>query len=316
MAERSPVEGMRLGVCYNGMSVLGSPVTDDAPADTTCIVFDSEELLEQSVRSIRAAASFVCVVYQTISNFGAPCNPGLETMLTSLVSAGLVDEIVRLEPQSPIDAKTKRAIVSRYATYVSMRINEYRVIDASIGFDWIRLDCLTLIAAEYDVCGSMSCTRTRIKLESNSNGIEYHIENSEIDTGGPAEHIAEQFINETMKREAGRLKCLAAGCTHVMSMDADEFYIHDELVAAMRLILQHGYEATACRMRTYFKEPIYEFFPPDDLNGVPFIFLLRDDLPFKVRDRSNPELAALKLQCLERAAWKAKGLNAVACSVS
>ena len=101
-----------------------------------------------------------------------------------------------------------------------------------------------------------------------------------------------------------------------MSMDADEFYIHDELVAAMRLILQHGYEATACRMRTYFKEPIYEFFPPDDLNGVPFIFLLRDDLPFKVRDRSNPELAALKLQCLERAAWKAKGLNAVACSVS
>jgi len=174
MAERSPVEGMRLGVCYNGMSVLGSPVTDDAPADTTCIVFDSEELLEQSVRSIRAAASFVCVVYQTISNFGAPCNPGLETMLTSLVSAGLVDEIVRLEPQSPIDAKTKRAIVSRYATYVSMRINEYRIIDASIGFDWIRLDSIGLTDSH---CGGIRClwldvvysysNQTRIELEWN-----------------------------------------------------------------------------------------------------------------------------------------------------
>jgi hypothetical protein len=36
------------------------------------IVFDCEELLEQSIRSIRDVASFVCVVYQVISNFGAP----------------------------------------------------------------------------------------------------------------------------------------------------------------------------------------------------------------------------------------------------
>jgi hypothetical protein len=106
--------------------------------------------------------------------------------------------------------------------------------------------------------------------------------NSTDDTGGPVEQIADQFLHELNKRELGRQQCLAAECTHFMSMDADEFYIESELRAAMAAIQQHGYEATACRMRTYFKQPIYEMFPPENVNAVPLIFPLHRELAFKV----------------------------------
>lgn len=33
-------------------------------------------------------------------------------------------------------------------------------------------------------------------------------------------------------------------------------------------------------MRTFFKEPIYELLPPDELNAVPFIYKV--DFPFKL----------------------------------
>ncbi len=46
-----------------------------------------------------------------------------------------------------------------------------------------------------------------------------------VDLGGatPAD-IADQFLLELQKREAGRLACLDAGCEYFMSMDCDEFY--------------------------------------------------------------------------------------------
>ncbi len=35
-------------------------------------------------------------------------------------------------------------------------------------------------------------------------------------------------------------------------------------------------------MRTFFKEPIYEFQPPDNTNSVPFIYRIREDGEFKL----------------------------------
>jgi hypothetical protein len=58
--------------------------------------------------------------------------------------------------------------------------------------------------------------------------------------------IGEQFFNELTKREIGRQKCLEKGCTHFMSMDADEYYVYEQLEAAKDIIMIEGYDATAC----------------------------------------------------------------------
>eukprot|EP01104_Vermistella_antarctica_P004528 TRINITY_DN1496_c1_g1_i2.p1 TRINITY_DN1496_c1_g1~~TRINITY_DN1496_c1_g1_i2.p1 ORF type:complete len:223 (+),score=26.96 TRINITY_DN1496_c1_g1_i2:654-1322(+) len=67
-----------------------------------------------------------------------------------------------------------------------------------------------------------------------------------------------------------------------MSMDADEFYLSEQIKTAKAEISRHGYVATACRMRTFFSEPIYEFCPADNLNAVSFICEIRNDAPFQL----------------------------------
>jgi len=70
---------MKLGVSYN--------------------VFDGEELLENSIKSIRENVDYISVVYQEISNFGNPCNPNLVPLLNRLKEDGLVDELYKYKPQ-------------------------------------------------------------------------------------------------------------------------------------------------------------------------------------------------------------------------
>jgi|TARA_B110000240_G_scaffold196964_1_gene250662 hypothetical protein len=69
---------MKLGVSYN--------------------VFDGEELLESSIKSIRDNVDHISVVYQTISNFGNECGVGLITLLEDLKSRGLIDEVFKYKP--------------------------------------------------------------------------------------------------------------------------------------------------------------------------------------------------------------------------
>lgn len=69
---------MKLGVSYN--------------------LFDGEELLESSIKSIRTNVDFISVVYQTVSNFGNPCNEELEPLLESLHKEGLIDELFEYRP--------------------------------------------------------------------------------------------------------------------------------------------------------------------------------------------------------------------------
>lgn len=70
---------MKLGVSYN--------------------LFDGEELLEGSVKSIRDSVDYISVVYQTVSNFGHECNEGLVPLLERLKLEGLVDEIFEYRPK-------------------------------------------------------------------------------------------------------------------------------------------------------------------------------------------------------------------------
>ena len=42
--------------------------------------------------------------------------------------------------------------------------------------------------------------------------------------GAKTSEIGDQFFNEVRKREIGRKACLAAGCTHFLGLDCDEYY--------------------------------------------------------------------------------------------
>jgi len=70
---------MRLGISYN--------------------VFDSEELLEGSIRQLRNLANYISVVYQKKSNYGNDCNENLEEVLQNLKDCNLIDEIVEYVPE-------------------------------------------------------------------------------------------------------------------------------------------------------------------------------------------------------------------------
>lgn len=61
-------------------------------------VWDGEELLEQSIKQIRPVADYINVVWQKLSWYGKPCNPGLEKLLLKLKDKGLIDEIIFFEP--------------------------------------------------------------------------------------------------------------------------------------------------------------------------------------------------------------------------
>ena len=69
---------MKIGVSYN--------------------MFDGEELLEGSIKSIRDNVDYISVVYQEISNFGNKCSDQLLPLLTNLKKNGLVDEIYKYRP--------------------------------------------------------------------------------------------------------------------------------------------------------------------------------------------------------------------------
>jgi len=84
---------MKLGVSYN--------------------VFDGEELLEGSIKSIKDAVDYISVVYQTISNLGDKCSDDLIQTLEKLKINGLVDDIFLYTPKGfqPHDDETiKRQI--------------------------------------------------------------------------------------------------------------------------------------------------------------------------------------------------------------
>jgi hypothetical protein len=98
------------------------------------------------------------------------------------------------------------------------------------------------------------------------------------DFGGDVRNIAAQFFTETYKRELGRAAAAAAGCTHFMTMDCDEFYLADQLRAAKRFVLRQSQiwssrrVACVCTLRS----PPASSLPLDELNAVPFIVQLDD----------------------------------------
>jgi hypothetical protein len=77
--------------------------------------------------------------------------------------------------------------------------------------------------------------------------------------------------NEIRKRNIGREMCKAAGCTHFMTIDADEFYLPEEFKRAKEIAF--NFDSSACQMLTYYKTPEYILDPPEAYY-VPFIYKL------------------------------------------
>jgi len=69
---------MKLGVAYN--------------------LFDGEELLLHSVKSIRNSVDYILVVYQDISNYGNKSNTDLGKYLIELKAKGFIDGILQYHP--------------------------------------------------------------------------------------------------------------------------------------------------------------------------------------------------------------------------
>jgi hypothetical protein len=185
-------------------------------------VFDGEELLEHSIRSIRGQVCYVCVVYQTVSNFGNPCHAGLEKKLRGLQDAGLVNELIHFDPsERSFEKHERRELISKRAT------------DRDLG-------------------------------------------------GATVNEVGRQFFNELTKREIGRQACSKFGCSHFMSMDADEFWLDKELAYAKRIMLERNYEGACCQMRFFFRFPTEELLPHDDLNHVPVLYKIADNMPFRL----------------------------------
>jgi hypothetical protein len=139
-------------------------------------LFDGEELLESSIKSIRKNIDFISVVYQTVSNYGNPCSENLVPTLEKLKNNHLIDELVHYTPHSNTEA----------------------------------------------------------------------------------------HFNEIEKRNIGLTLSRKAGCDYHMSMDADEYYIEEQLEFAKSELLKGKFDASVCQMRTYYKSPFYQLSPPED----------------------------------------------------
>jgi len=81
-------------------------------------------------------------------------------------------------------------------------------------------------------------------------------------------------INETNKRNLGLYYARKNGCSHFMSIDCDEFYHHDQFVNAKNLIIEKGFESTACELVNYFHSSKYQIVAHRQF--VPFIFRITE----------------------------------------
>lgn len=157
-------------------------------------LFDGEELLEHSIKSIRPSVDYISVVYQTISNNNEPANPNLVETLEQLKNKYQIDDIKLYQP------------------------------DLSKG----------------------------------------------------------NHYNELMKRNLGLLLSKRNGCTHHMSLDADEIYLTEQLQYVKKDIDANDYDLTFCNMQTYYRDFDVVLDPPEDY----FVSLIQ-----KIRDHTMFEFA-------------------------
>ncbi len=170
---------MKLGVAYN--------------------IFDGEEMLIYSLQNLRPMVDFICVVYQTTSNFGNT-NENLEPTLEKYKAMGLIDKMIEYIPEIKKDSNGE------------------------------------------------------IKWQ---NGTE----------------------NEFKKRNIGLNVCRVNNCDAFMTIDCDELYDTDEFEFAKKDFELGDYDTSFTQMKTYYKLPTYEVYPPEEYY-CPLFYKIKKDTAF------------------------------------
>jgi hypothetical protein len=86
-------------------------------------------------------------------------------------------------------------------------------------------------------------------------------------------------INEINKRNMGLYICHGENCTHFMSMDSDEFYVEEQLKAALISMEVGDYDSSACQLQTYWKSGSWVLTPPEEYY-VSLIYKIRPNVEF------------------------------------
>jgi len=83
-------------------------------------VFDGEELLKDSILSIRDSVDYISVVYQEISNFGNKCSDNLLPLLNELYESKLIDKLYKYEPRLEITPHFNEVNKRNIGYFISM----------------------------------------------------------------------------------------------------------------------------------------------------------------------------------------------------
>jgi len=112
--------------------------------------------------------------------------------------------------------------------------------------------------------------------------------------------------NELTKRNIGLNLAKQNSCTHHMSLDCDEFYIHKEFEKAKQIILDEDIDCAICGIQSYYKEPTIIIDPPDP-TLVAMIYKINSYSEFKLHqdlgyDKIDPtrRIKSTKVKKFER----------------
>ena len=96
--------------------------------------------------------------------------------------------------------------------------------------------------------------------------------------------FANPQIFEADKRTRGLKLARKFGATHFITMDADEFILPEAMAYAKQQVIEHGYDATACKLIDYWVSPRYQVSGWSEAWGeylyVPLIYKIRPDVAF------------------------------------
>jgi len=88
-------------------------------------------------------------------------------------------------------------------------------------------------------------------------------------------------INEITKRNIGLDLSRLNGCTHHMSMDADEYYDSKQFLELKLKVIRGNYDSSFCKMKTYYKSWEYVLDPPEEYY-VSLIFKIKKGLHYGI----------------------------------
>lgn len=85
--------------------------------------------------------------------------------------------------------------------------------------------------------------------------------------------------NEIKKRNIGLKICKEWGCDTFMTIDCDELYDKEQFEWAKNDFEKGGYDTSFSQMRTFYKHPTIELYPPESYY-VPLFYKLKKDTEF------------------------------------